>query len=368
MHGDEIREAAVKIIEKGWYLQGEANQSFEENYSRYIGTKYCVGVANGLDALIWILRAYIELGVMQEGDEVIVPANTYIATILAITENNLRPILIEPSLDNYQIDDTLIEQAITSRTKAILIVHLYGECSYTERIGSVCKKYNLKLIEDNAQAHGCVYTARLHNSNGSVSIKTGAIGDAAGHSFYPGKNLGALGDGGAITTNDEILAQTVRILANYGSSKKYHFQYTGRNSRLDEIQAAILDVKLKYLDEDTEKRREVARYYMQHIKNPLVILPKISDWQSHVFHIFPVRSAYRDELATFLTENDIQTMIHYPIPPHHQECYKGKLMGSYNITEQIHREELSLPMSPVLQDDEIQQIVEKVNEFYTPNP
>ena len=214
MHGDEIREAAVKIIEKGWYLQGEANQSFEENYSRYIGTKYCVGVANGLDALIWILRAYIELGVMQEGDEVIVPANTYIATILAITENNLRPILIEPSLDNYQIDDTLIEQAITSRTKAILIVHLYGQCSYTERIGSVCKKYNLKLIEDNAQAHGCVYTARLHNSNGSVSIKTGAIGDAAGHSFYPGKNLRALGDGGAITTNDEILAQTVRILAN----------------------------------------------------------------------------------------------------------------------------------------------------------
>ena len=368
MHGDEIREAAVKVIEKGWYLQGEANQSFEENYSRYIGTKYCVGVANGLDALIWILRAYIELGVMQEGDEVIVPANTYIATILAITENNLRPILIEPSLDNYQIDDTLIEQAITSRTKAILIVHLYGQCAYTEKIGSICKKYNLKLIEDNAQAHGCVYTARLHNSNGSVSIKTGAIGDAAGHSFYPGKNLGALGDGGAITTNDEILAQTVRILANYGSSKKYHFQYTGRNSRLDEIQAAILDVKLKYLDEDTEKRREVARYYMQHIKNPLVILPKISDWQSHVFHIFPVRSAYRDELATFLTENDIQTMIHYPIPPHHQECYKGKLMGSYNITEQIHREELSLPMSPVLQDDEIQQIVEKVNEFYTPNP
>lgn len=361
MHGAEIKEAANKVIDSGWFLQGEANQHFEEDYSKYIGTKYCVGVANGLDALIWILRAYIELGIMKEGDEIIVPANTYIASILAITENNLIPVLVEPNITNYQIDDSLIESAISSRTKAILIVHLYGQCAYTEKIGELCEKYNLKLIEDNAQAHGCVFSEQ--RTKNKELRRTGSLGDAAGHSFYPGKNLGALGDGGAVTTNDEVLAKTVRALANYGSSKKYIFQYRGRNSRLDEIQAAILDVKLKYLDEENEKRRQVARYYMEHINNSAIILPQVDDWQSHVFHIFPIRCVRRDELAKYLAERDIQTMIHYPIAPHHQVCYKGILKGSFAISEQIHKEELSLPINPILQNDELEKIVCEINNF-----
>lgn len=363
MHSAEIKEAVNKVIDSGWYLQGEANQRFEENYSNYIGTKYCVGVANGLDALIWIFRAYIELGIMQVGDEVIVPANTYIASILAITENKLKPVLVEPNISNYQIDDSLIEAAISPRTKAILIVHLYGQCAYTKKIGNICKKYNLKLIEDNAQAHGCNFQSLSKENYKELSIKTGAIGDAAGHSFYPGKNLGALGDGGAITTSDEILAKTVRALANYGSSKKYFFQYTGRNSRLDEIQATILDIKLKYLDEDSEKRKIVARFYLEYIKNPDVILPQILDWKSHVFHIFPIRCAHRDQLAEYLTNNEIQTMIHYPIAPHQQLCYKNIIKGSYPISEKIHREELSLPISPVLQNYELEKIVDEINKF-----
>ena len=258
MHAVEIKEAVNRVIESGWYLQGKENERFEENYARFIGTKYCVGCANGLDALIWIFRAYIELGVMQPGDEVIVPANTYIATILGITENGLKPVLIEPRRETLEIDDSLIEAAITPRTKAICIVHLYGRCAMTERIAELCRKHNLKLIEDNAQAHGCRW-------NG---VRTGAIGDAAGHSFYPGKNLGALGDAGAVTTKDPELAAAVRALANYGSQRKYVFKYAGRNSRLDEIQAAILDVKLKYLDVDIAKRQEVAKCYYEGIKNP----------------------------------------------------------------------------------------------------
>ena len=246
--------------------------------------------ANGLDALIWILRAYVEMGVMKPGDEVIVPANTYIASILAITENGLKPVLVEPKLETYQIDDERIEAAITERTRGILIVHLYGQCAYTEKIGELCKKYNLKLIEDNAQAHGCLFHGQ----------KTGSIGDAAGHSFYPGKNLGALGDAGAVTTNDSELAETVRALANYGSTQKYVFKYTGRNSRLDEIQAAVLNVKLKYLDQDIALRRKVAGYYIQHIKNSRIVLPVIKNWQSHVFHLFPVRCKEREELQNFL--------------------------------------------------------------------
>ena len=237
LHGDEINAAVTRVVNSGWYLQGKENERFEADYAKFIGTKYAIGCANGLDALIWIFRAYIELGIMQPGDEVIVPANTYIATILAITENGLKPILVEPKLNTLEIDDDKIEERITSKTKAICIVHLYGRNAYTDKIGALCKKYNLKLVEDNAQAHGCKHT------DGSI---TGSIGDAAGHSFYPGKNLGALGDGGAVTTNDKVLADTVRTLANYGSSKKYVFKYTGRNSRLDEIQAAVLDVKLKY--------------------------------------------------------------------------------------------------------------------------
>ena len=278
LQADEIKEAARRVIDSGWYLQGKENEAFEQHYAEYIGTKYCIGCANGLDALIWIWRAYIELGVMQPGDEVILPANTYIATHLGITENGLVPVCVEPNPRTLEIDDTLIEAAITERTKAICIVHLYGRCACTQKILDLCKKYNLKLVEDNAQAHGCCFNGK----------RTGSLGDAAGHSFYPGKNLGALGDAGAVTTNDEALAKAIRALANYGSQRKYVFQYTGRNSRLDEIQAAILDVKLKYLDEDVAKRQEVAAYYYDHINNPLVELPERLPDAQNVYHLFPI--------------------------------------------------------------------------------
>ena len=350
---DEIHEAALRTIDSGWYLQGKENETFEADYSKYIGTKYTIGCANGLDALIWIFRAYIELGVMKEGDEVIVPANTYIATILAITENNLVPVLVEPNPDTLQIDDSKIEEKITDKTKAIAIVHLYGQCAYTDKIGELCKKYNLKLIEDNAQAHGCVYKG----------TKTGAIGDAAGHSFYPGKNLGALGDAGAVTTNDPELAQAVRSLANYGSQKKYVFQYCGRNSRLDEIQAAILDVKLKHLDEDVKLRKEVAKKYLSGITNPKIKLPKIFDWDQHVFHIFTILTEDREGLQKYLTEKEIGTNIHYPIPPHKQECYKEWNNMSFPETEKIHQQELSLPMSPCLTDEQIQYVIDALNKW-----
>lgn len=352
-YADEIHEAVNRVVDSGWYLQGQENASFERHYSDYIGTKYAVGVANGLDALIWILRGYIELGVMKPGDEVIVPANTYIATILAITENGLKPVLVEPNINTYQIDDRLIEKAVTPRTKAVMIVHLYGCCAYTEKIGEICKKYNLKLLEDNAQAHGCVFNGR----------RTGSLGDAAAHSFYPGKNLGALGDAGAVTTNDKELADTIRALANYGSAKKYVFRYIGRNSRLDEIQAAVLDVKLRHLDEDNALRRQVARYYMEHIKHPDIILPEVENWDRHVFHIFPIRSSRREELQKYLSENGIQTIIHYPIPPHKQECYKDWNSLSFPITEKIHAEELSLPMSPVMEEEEIKTVVDTINRW-----
>lgn len=350
---NELDESVKRVIDSGWYLQGLENEKFEINYSNYIGTKHTIGVANGLDALIWIFRAYIELGIMKFGDEVIVPANTYIASLLAITENNLKPILVEPNLMTYQIDDTKIEAAISSRTRAILMVHLYGQCAFTERIGELCQKYNLKLIEDNAQAHGCEFKGR----------KTGSLSDAAGHSFYPGKNLGALGDGGAVTTDDDELAQVVRSLANYGSSKKYVFKYTGRNSRLDEIQAAVLDVKLKHLNEDNAIRQQVARYYIENIRHPEIILPIVKDWTAHVFHIFPVRCHRRDELQKYLADSGIQTIIHYPIPPHKQECYKELNDLSLPITECIHNEELSLPISPVLTSEEVAKVVEVINRF-----
>lgn len=347
----EIHEAALRVIDSGWYLQGKENQQFEEDYANYIGTKYCVGCGNGLDALVWIFRAYIELGVMKKGDEVIVPANTYIATILSITENDLVPVLVEPNIDTLQIDDSLIEEKITNNTKAICIVHLYGQCAYTDKIGKLCKKYNLKLIEDNAQAHGCCFNGK----------KTGSLGDVAGHSFYPGKNLGALGDAGAVTTNDEALAEAVRSLANYGSAKKYVFKYTGRNSRLDEIQAAILDVKLKHLDEDVQLRKEVAKKYLEGIKNPKIRLPQINDWNAHVFHIFTIFSDDRDSLQKYLTEKGIGTNIHYPIPPHKQECYKEWNDLSLPVTEKIHETELSIPMSPCLTDEEVQYVIDALN-------
>jgi len=352
-YSGEIHKAVSRVIDSGWYLQGKENAAFEEHYAGYIGTKYAVGCANGLDALIWILRAYMELGVMAPGDEIIVPANTYIASILSITENNLVPILVEPDIATYQIDDSKIEVAITPKTKAIMIVHLYGRCAYTDRIGQICKNHNLKLIEDNAQAHGCMYNGK----------KTGSLGDAAGHSFYPGKNLGALGDGGAVTTDDEELAVAIRTIANYGSSQKYIFKYKGRNSRLDEIQAAILDVKLKYLDEDNNLRKETAKKYINGIKNPGIVLPTVDDWNSNVFHIFPIRTGKRDELQAYLADRGVQTLIHYPIPPHKQECYGEWNDRSLPITERIHREELSLPMNPILSDEMVLKIAEVVNGY-----
>lgn len=350
---NEISDAVNRVIDSGWYLQGKENSKFEKNYSKYIGTRYTIGCANGLDALIWIFKAYVEMGVMKAGDEVIVPANTYIASILAITENNLTPILIEPDINTYQIDENKIEKQITDRTKAILIVHLYGQCAYTKKIGAICKKYNLKLIEDNAQAHGCKY----------FNQRTGSIGDAAGHSFYPGKNLGALGDAGAVTTNNKELANTIRALANYGSTKKYTFKFKGRNSRLDEIQAAILNVKLLHLDEDIEERKRIAKYYINNINNPQIIVPHINNWDSHVFHIFPIRCKKRNNLQEYLFHYGIETLIHYPIPPHKQKCYEEWNNLSLPITEQIHNEELSLPISPCLSNEEVSRIVELINYF-----
>lgn len=354
LHSDEINAAVTRVVNSGWYLQGKENENFEKNYAKFIGTKYAIGCANGLDALIWIFRAYKELGVMQDGDEVIVPANTYIATILAITENNLKPILVEPKLNTLEIDDDKIEERITSRTKAICIVHLYGRNAYTDRIGALCKKYNLKLVEDNAQAHGC-----KHN-DGRV---TGSIGDAAGHSFYPGKNLGALGDGGAVTTNDKVLADTVRTLANYGSSKKYVFKYTGRNSRLDEIQAAVLDVKLKYLVEDNAHRKAVANYYYDHIKHPLISLPDRLPDSQNVYHLFPILCEKRDTLHDYLEKNGVGTIIHYPIAPHKQECYKEWNGMTLPITEYIADHELSLPIGPTITLDEVDYVVDLINRF-----
>ena len=352
-YSDEIHEAVNRVVDSGWYLQGKENEKFEMDYAQYIGTKYAVGCANGLDALIWIFRAYVEMGVMQPGDEVIVPANTYIASILAISENGLKPVLVEPSIETYQIDDSKIEAVISERTRAILIVHLYGQCAYTDKIGELCKKYSLKLMEDNAQAHGCMFKGQ----------KTGSLGDAAGHSFYPGKNLGAFGDAGAITTDNGELAKVVRAVANYGSQKKYVFKYCGRNSRLDEIQAAVLDVKLKHLDEDIAIRKEIAKYYIDYITNPDIITPIVKDWNAHVFHIFTIRCKRRDELQKYLADNGVQTIIHYPIPPYKQECYKEWNNLSFPITEQIHDEELSLPMSPVMTKEEIVTIVCLLNQW-----
>ncbi len=515
MHGDEIREAAKRVIDSGWYLQGKENELFEQHYADYIGTKYCIGCANGLDALIWIFRAYIELGVMQPGDEVIVPANTYIATILAITENCLKPVLIEPKRDTLEIDDSLIETAITSRTKAICIVHLYGRCAMTEKIADLCKKYNLKLIEDNAQAHGCYYLPPMPPEGGGVVtpmkagidmadpayypelkrraaqmranpteaeeqlwnalceqqigykirrqhivsqyildfayldnriaieldggyhskenqqyddavrtkhlesfgwrvlrftnsevfhdlesvisqiksaisissspsgdcgagrlIRTGSIGDAAGHSFYPGKNLGALGDAGAVTTNDPELAAAIRALANYGSQKKYVFKYTGRNSRLDEIQAAILDVKLKYLDEDIKKRQEVAAYYYDHISNPVIELPTRLLDENNVYHLFPIIvkelgnervGELRNRLHDYLESWGVGTVIHYPIAPHKQECYAKEAWNipqlNLPITVYLADAELSIPISPCMSKEQVEWVVKCINEF-----
>ncbi len=354
-YADEIHTAVQRVVDSGWYLQGKENETFERNYADFIGTKYCIGCGNGLDALIWIYRAYIELGIMQPGDEVIVPANTFIASVLAITENGLKAVLVEPDPQTLELDENRIEEAITPRTRSILLVHLYGRCAYTEKIGELCKKYQLHLVEDNAQAHGCRYKEK----------RTGSIGEAAGHSFYPGKNLGALGDGGAVTTDSEELTECIRALANYGSQKKYVFKYRGRNSRLDEIQAAVLDVKLRHLEEDNRLRQKVADYYYENISNPLITLPTRMTDENNVYHLFPVLCERRDELQRYLTEHCVQTLIHYPIPPHLQGCYCGEWDGlSLPITERLARQELSLPISQVMTTEEMSVVVELINAFH----
>jgi dTDP-4-amino-4,6-dideoxygalactose transaminase len=344
---------------------GERVKTFEQQYSDFIGIKNTVACANGLDALRLILRAYIELEVMQEGDEVIVPANTYIATILAITDNRLTPVLVEPDIKTYNLDISLVEQAITPKTKAIMVVHLYGRTCWLEELKTIARKHNLKIIEDNAQAAGAYYISSLtHPQRGMKRKRTGSLGDVAGNSFYPGKNLGALGDSGAVTTNDDELATTIRALANYGSQEKYINKYQGLNSRMDEIQAVFLSVKLKYLDAENEIRRNIADYYMENIKNEQIILPlQEKHKDSHVQHLFVVRTEKRDKLQSCLTEHGIQTQIHYPIPPHKQACYKEWNHSSFPITEQIHKEVLSLPISPCLMMEEMQQVVFAINKF-----
>ena len=350
MHGEEIQKAIRRVVESGWYIHGESVKHFEQEFSKYLGCRHCVGVANGLDALTLILRAYTELGVMSEGDEVIVPANTFIATILSITENRLKPVLVEPRIDTFQIDDTLIEQAITERTRAIMIVNLYGYPAYTDKIEDICKRYNLKLIEDCAQSHGL-----------NLPSSGRGRGWASAYSFYPGKNLGALGDGGAVTTDDDELAEVVRALGNYGSSQKYVFHYKGRNSRLDEIQATVLSVKLKYLDEDNKRRRDIALYYHKNISNPEITVPSLQYCQRSVHHIFPILCNHRDKLQQQLKERGIMTMIHYPIPPHKQECYRELSGLTLPVTEKIHREELSLPCNQAMTNSEIEEVVRVLN-------
>ena len=352
MHAEEIQQAISQVLSCGWYLKGNATHEFENNFAKYIGTKYCIGCGNGLDALSLIFRAYKEMDIMHEGDEVIVPANTYIASILSITENKLRPVLVEPRIDSLQLDDSLIEQAITPSTKAILLVHLYGRCAYTERIGEICARHNLKLIEDNAQAQGTIYAERK---------LTGSLGDVSAHSFYPGKNLGAVGDAGAVTTNDDKLVEVVRALGNYGSSHKYIFKYKGKNSRIDEIQAAVLNVKLKYLDADNTRRKQIASYYYSHINNPAITLPNSS--ADSIFHIFPILCKDRDKLQQYLASKGIETLIHYPIPPHKQECYKEWNYLSLPVTELIHKQELSLPCNQTMTDEEAEYIADTVNNY-----
>jgi Predicted pyridoxal phosphate-dependent enzyme apparently involved in regulation of cell wall biogenesis len=378
----ELSQSVQRVVSSGWYLQGEEVGSFEKEYAEYIGVKHCIGVANGLDALRLILKAYIEMGIMAEGDEIIVPANTYIATILAITDNRLIPVLVEPDINTYNIDPFLIEAKITERTKGIMIVHLYGQNAMHPEIQRLVDKYSLKLIEDNAQAQGCYYGDK----------RTGSLGDAAGHSFYPGKNLGALGDAGAVTTNNDELAEVIRALANYGSKKKYENIYQGLNSRLDEIQAAVLRVKLPRLDADNLRRREIAQYYCDNITNPEIVLPQlfqepkpssgvpsigragrrsqirnqeseIRNNLTHIWHLFVIRNTQRDKLQSYLSASGIQTLIHYPIPPHKQLAYKDWNNQSYPITEKIHSEVLSLPMSPVMTKEEVQCVVNQINRF-----
>jgi dTDP-4-amino-4,6-dideoxygalactose transaminase len=350
---DELIEACTKVIDSGWYILGKEVEEFEKEFANYCGTKYAIGVGNGLDALTLILRAYKELVILSNGDEVIVPANTYIATILAITNNNLTPVLVEPNVDTYLIDPDKIEENITPKTKAIMVVHLYGQTCEMDKINEIAKKYNLKVIEDSAQSHGAYYKDK----------RSGNLADASGFSFFPGKNLGALADAGAITTNDDQLVEVLKALRNYGSHKKYENIYKGVNSRLDVIQAAILRVKLKYLDEEIERRRKIARFYLENIKNDNIILPKVREDSNHIWHLFVIRTEKRDKLQKYLLDKGIHTLIHYPIPPHKQVAYKEWNNKSYPITEKISKEVLSLPISGILTLEEAEKIVKVVNEF-----
>ena len=345
----EIDEKIKEVLDSGWYLLGNQDKAFEKNFADYCGVKHCIGCANGLEALTLIIRAYG----FSKGDEIIVPANTYIASILAISENGCTPVLVEPDINTYNINPDLIEEKITEKTRAIMVVHLYGQAVQMEKIWEIAKKHNLKIIEDSAQAHGAVYQGK----------RTGNLSDASGFSFYPGKNLGCMGDGGAVTTNDDELAQKIRALANYGSHKKYCNLYKGINSRLDEIQAAILDVKLPHLDKDNERRRQIAKYYRENIKNPKLILPEAYDEKAHVWHVFAVRTEDRDGFQQYLTQNEIQTIIHYPTPPHKQEAYKEWNNLSFPITEEIHNTIISIPISPVMTDEEVQRVMEVLNGY-----
>ncbi|MEG2721657.1 MAG: DegT/DnrJ/EryC1/StrS family aminotransferase [Acinetobacter sp.] len=353
----ELIKVCTRVIDSGWYIGGKELDRFEQNFANYCGTRFAIGVANGLDALILTLRAWKELGKLKDGDEIIVPSNTYIASILAITANNLTPVLVEPDIQTYNIDPVKIEKAITSKTKAILPVHLYGQLAEMSKIVEIANRHNLLVLEDSAQAHGAEINGK----------KAGNWGDASGFSFYPGKNLGALGDAGAITTNDAELAQTLKALRNYGSHEKYKNLFVGVNSRLDEIQAAILDVKLKYLDGEVQHRRTIAKMYLEGIKNPEVILPlsdiDASQYNQHVWHLFVIRSKNREALQQYLAENGVQTLIHYPIPPHKQQAYKEWNDLSYPISEKIHGEVMSLPIGPTLSLESAQQIIDLCNEF-----
>ncbi len=364
---EELIQACTNVIDSGWYIQGNECKEFEKEFAEYCGSKYAIGVANGLDALTLILRAYKELGVMQSGDEVIVPSNTYIATILAISENDLLPVLVEPDSETYLIDPDKIEEKITSKTKAIMPVHLYGQTCQMDKINTIAKKHNLKVIEDSAQSHGAYYGKR----------RSGNLGDASGFSFYPGKNLGALGDGGAVTTDDKALADAIRALGNYGSQKKYENIYKGTNSRLDEIQAAMLRVKLRHLDDEIDHRRETANYYIEHIKNSNIILPiqncpteiplgakfNIQNYQNHVWHLFVVKCSQRDSLQKYCLQNGVQTLIHYPIPPHRQKAYSEWNNESYPVSEKIHAQVLSLPISGIQTLEDTEKVIKVINNW-----
>ena len=381
----ELSQAIARTLKSGWFIQGEEVEAFEKEYSQYIGTKHCIGVGNGLDALKLILRSYMEIGIMKEGDEVIVPANTFIASVLAITDNRLEPVLVEPDINSYNINISLIERHITERTRAIMVVHLYGQACWSSDLEVLAKKYNLKIIEDNAQAAGAFVTLNLGlNVKSKVKIRykrTGSLGNAAGHSFYPGKNLGALGDAGAVTTDDDELTEVIRALANYGSSKKYVHDYQGLNSRLDEIQAAVLRVKLPRLDTDNQHRRKIAQYYHDKINYPDIILPisclsaeglqkpeyrlPISENLSHVWHLFVIRHPKRDLFKEYLHKNKIQTLIHYPVPPYQQKAYKKFNNLNLPVTEKIHREVLSLPISQVMTKDDMDRVVGILSKYET---